>query len=516
MKTLKVTPNAGINRRFPEHKLVGDKKQYVQKLHNFINLDGKTYLVGGASRYDTSAKPGPVTWAKRIYYEDGGDQKKVLFVIIGGKMYMGDDSTETLTQVTINGSYDITFETGYQIDATLKVSGTVSTFIVDGKYFYKFNGNAAGAWERLEVKTDIDGLTVEPTYIVEYLDCLWVLCKNRNVLLASENLNPESLNHPTRSALIDLPPGNGGFPKALAVHPNGYLYVIHENYFGPLSGSSPATFGVQPGDITHGFGTRAPRSVTILKDTVGFLNSKDNEYRLMSELSDPPLSYDIKLGELINPVKAHETVCHVDSNMNALRIAYYPSGGTTLGDEEIYSLDEEKWCGQTRGRKISCYCQWNGSGDDGRLLTGRSDIGAVMVNDESFNFDDTAIPFWYETASYVADDEITDVQFAEIYIDGKPTGDHALPMTYYLDSRITTNGVAYPNMQGEGIGNLPITIADQKSFVNRELFLIDKCKGRMIRFEMKGDASNREIEFYGIYATYNEENSKQTKYLVGR
>src|SRR3990167_5054007 len=462
MKTLEVIPNSGLFRRFPEHKIAGEKKQYVQQLWNLINLDGKTYKVGGASRYDTTVRPGSCTWLKRIYYADGQYAKKYLFAVIGNKIYKGNDATATLTQVNINDSADLSLENNfYPIDAVLKVAGNVSTFMVDGKYFYKFNGNEGGAWERLADKTDVDGNTIEPVFIAEYLDRMWVLAKNRNVLIGSRNLNPEIFNHATDSILIELPPGNGGFPKALAVHPNGYLYIIHEDYFIPLSGSSPATFGVSPGDIVNGYGTRAPRSVVVFPDTIGFLNSKNNEYYKMNSLATP-LSYNIKLGSLMNPVKAADTVATIDSNLNVLRIAYWRSGETTLGDEELYSLDEEKWCGQTRGRNISCYAQWNGAGDDGRLTTGRSDTGRVMVNDASIDFDSAAIRIWWISASYAAGDEITDVQFETLFIDGKPTGNYTVPIRYYIDSRMTTNGEASMNLQGEQFGSFPMALAEQR------------------------------------------------------
>lgn len=515
MPTLEVTPNAGILRRFPEHKMTGDKKQYVQQLWNLINLDQKTYKVSGASRYDTTVRPGQCTWLKRIYYSDGPDPKRYLFAVIGNKIYKGNDSTATLSQVKISESTDFSLEQNFfPIDSVLKVAGNVSTFLVDGKYFYKFNGNEGGDWERLSDKTDVDGNTIEPVYITEYLDRMWVLVKNRNVILGSRNLNPEVFNHATDSVLIELPPGNGGFPKALAVHPNGYLYIIHEDYLVPLSGSSPATFGVAPGDIVKGYGTRAPRSVVIFPDTIGFLNSKDNEYYKMSNLVSP-LSYPIKLRELINPVKADQTHAAIDSNLNALRIAYWRSGEITLGDEEIYSLDEEKWCGQTRGRNISCYAQWNGNGDDGRLTTGRSDTGRVMVNDASIDFDSTAIRIWWISASYVADDAISDIQFEDLFIDGKPTGNYTVPIRYYIDSRMTTYGEASMNLQGEQFGSFPMSIAEQRTFVNRIPFLINRRKGRMIRFEIDAQDSERPFEMYGLYARYNKEQAKYTKFLVG-
>ena len=516
MKTLEIIPHAGLNRRFPEHKLVGDKKQYTQKLWNMINLDGKFYKHPGASRYDQTDKGSPVMWAKRIYYQDGSDSRKSLFAIIGNKFYKGNDSTGTLSQTTISTSMNLSIESNfYPIDATMKIAGTVVTYLVDGKYFYKYAGNNAGDWERLPIKTDVDGNTIEPIFVCEYLDRLWVLTKNANRLIGSANLNGELLNSATDSVLIELPPGNGGFPKALAVHPNGYLYIIHEDYFVPLSGSSPATFGVKPGNITKGHGTRAPRSVTVFDETIGFLESKNNEYYKMDSLANP-LSYDIKLGELIDPVKASDTVCTIDTTLNALRIAYFPSGGTVLGDEEIYSLDEKKWCGETRGRNISCYCQWNGAGDDGRLLTGRSDIGVMMVNDKSLNFDSVAMRLWWVSASYVAADNINDVQFEDFMLDGRPDGNYTIPIRYYIDQRLTTYGESSMNMQGEVTTLFLIDIAQQKDFLNRDLFLIDANKGRMIRFEIDVADLDRDLEFYGMYARFNSDAPRTMKAIAGR
>ena len=522
MPTLEVVPVDGINRRYPQHKLTGKSgktpKQYCQQLWNLINLAGKFTKVPGASRYDATAKSGTTSWAKRIYYEDSGNRKHFLFTVIGTSIYKGDDSTGTLNRMTISNNYNFALEPNfYPISAAFKTAGTVATYMVDGKYFYKFNGNAAGDWERLPIKTDIDGNTIEPIYVCEYLDRLWVLCKNRNVLIGSANLNPELLNDATDSILIELPPGTGGFPSGLAVHPNGYLYVIHEDYFVPLSGSSASTFGIRPGDIVKGYGTNAPRSIVVFNDSIGFLNARNLEYYKMNDLQTP-LSYEINLATLINPVKSNITVCHLDTTLNCLRIAYYPTGGTTLGDEEIYSLDEQKWCGQTRGRNISCYAQWNGDGDDGRLTTGRSDTGLIMVNDATFNFDSQPIRIWFISASYVAKDEITEVQFNEFYIDARPDGNYVLPVRYYLDARLTYRGEANPSMQGElyNDGVFQIQIAEQTIFVNRELFYIDYSKGRMIRFEIDWADPDRSLEFYGLYCTYETQEHKLNKFIGGR
>lgn len=739
MPILEILPHGGIDKRFPEHKISGKKLQKVRDLINLTSLDGEISLFKGSSRYDSTPKSGTCLWAKRIYYQDGGDNKKFQFTILGNKMYRGDDSTSTLTQVLVSESFDTQFETDiYQIDATLKISGTVTTFLVDGKYFYKFTGNAAGSWDRLPIKTDLDGNTVEPVFIAEYLDRLWVLSKNRNVLIGSKNLDPENLNDATDSILIELPPGNGGFPQALAVHPNGYLYIIHEDYFAPLSGSSPSTFGVKPGDITKGYGTRAPRSALVLDDTIGFLDSKTNEYYLMNDLKTP-LSYDIRLSRLVNPVKIDSVVATLDTNLNCIRIAYWPTGGVRIGDEEIYSLTEEKWCGETRDRNISCYSQWNGKGDDGRMITGRSDTGLLMVEDESLNtgaviakngsqlffdsgvnkhtitangnvqlsntqkrfgvfsglFDGTgdyltipdssdfdlsggiwtvdcwiypsvlaagaymifgqrtdannymlfavqstgqlqfqvvsaASPIvavttavgavatgnWYHVAiqengdtykifvngvdvtnaggtdaqrpanytdvfyvgneinnntpfngyidefrlskgvarygasysnpsgQYAADEytkllihfegyegdpihykfttasylveEVGEAQFEEFFIDARPLATFQIPFYYYVDSRITTVGSENVSMQGEFIGLGLIEIADQNVFLNRILPLIDRSKGRMIRFQIEEYAVTKRIGFFGIYAKYNVQETRFSKFIPGR
>lgn len=519
MPILKVFPHGGLNLKFPEHKIVGKESHSVLELKNLISLDGKIRIFKGASRLNTTALGSDVKWQKRIYYQDSGDRKRFTFCVIGGYMYKLDESTNTLNQVAIDGSYSTQINPDfYPIDATIQVSGIVSTFLVDGKYFYKFNGNAAGSWERLPIKTDVDGNTIEPIYITEYLDRLWVLSKEQNVLIGSKNLNPENFNDATDSILIVTPAGNGGFPTALHVH-RGYLFVLHEDYFVPLSGSSPATFGIRPGDVIHGFGTAAPRSVVNLKTRFGFLNSEDNEFYstggTLDSTDKTPLSDDIELKNLINPVKSHLTVCHLDKNLNILRISYVLSGESSLNAEEIYSLTEKKWCGQTRDRHISCYSQWHGNGDDGRIVTGRSDTGLLMWEDESINFDSTAINFKFVSASYIVDG-VSEVQFEEFFIDAKPYGNFAIPLSYYLDTRMTTSAYDNVNMQGEIINLGLIEIADQNYFLNRILPLIDRSKGRMIRFQIEQQATNRLFELVGIYANYNLQQTPSSKYIPGK
>lgn len=519
MPILKIAPTDGINRRFPEHKSVGKKTEYCRELRNMLNLSSEFYEFHGATRLDSNAKPGACRWTKRIYYEDGGDRKRFQFAVFGGYMYKLDESTGTFNQVTISGSYTTTIEPDtILVDAQMKVSATVSTYLVDGKYFYKFNGNAAGDWERLPIKQDVDGNDIEPIYIAEYLDRLWVLTKNRNVVLVSYNLNPENLSDSTDAALIEAPPGKGGFPTAL-VKSGGVIFVIHEDYFSPISGSSVATFGIAPNDVVEGFGTRAPLSVIRLKTEFGFLNSSDNEYYVTSgtigTTQDIPLSYPIKLRSLINPVKAHKTVAAYDPNLDAIRISYVLSGETLLNAEEIYSLTEKKWCGETRDRYISYYSVWDGNGDQGEMITGRSDVGAAMKEDDSLNFDGSAIHYKFVSASYVPEED-KDVTFEYFEPDLASLGNFNANFSYYLDTRLTTNGEEAVNMQGEVINLGLIEIADQMAFTNRFTPFIDKRTGRTIRFQIEGNTTNSKFKFYGIYAKYNKINAKYSKYISGR
>ena len=517
MSQLNCSPHGGINTRFPSHKLVETKKggiQHVQELLNLIDLDGRTNIFTGASRYNNTGVSGTGRWGKRIYYESGTDKKREQFAIIGNKMYKGDD-LGALTQVTISQDLGLSFESaGYPLSTTVKVAQTVSTFLVDGKYFYKFSGNLAGDWERLPIKTDIDGNNIEPIAIAEYLDVTWVLVKNKNILLGSNNLNPEVFNGATTSVLIELPPGNGGYPQNLIVHPNGYLYVIHRDYIVPVTGSSPATFAVRPGDFIHGFGTDAPRSVIKVGDDIGFINSRDHEFYLLNDRSTP-LSYPIKLGGRVNPFQVQSAVATLDSELNCIRISFWPTGGVRNSKEVIYSIAEQKWCGETDGRNISFYSQWDGENDDGEMITGRSDVGYLMKEDESINFDSNAIHFKWVSADYlISQDE--DVQFETFYIDARPTGNHTIDFNYYVDSMNADPGVDNTNMQGDitVLGN--IDISNQSIFTNRILPWIDRSKGRMIRFQIEGTVSNRILELYGVTANYNRDSKKYSKFISGR
>lgn len=522
MEMLEIAPFAGLNRRFPEHRITSQKKdgkQYLIELKNMMSLDGRFTIVPGATKYNSSLADGVCSWLKRIYWQDSGDDYRASFTIIGNKMYKGDDALRTLSQVSISSSLNTQFaQDFYPISSTLKVGGQVCTFLVDGAFFYKFIPNAAGNWERLATLEDIDGNDIEPIFTAEWLDRQWVLVKGRNVLIGSANLQPELFNDATDSVLIELPPGNGGYPRALIKY-RGTLYVFHDDYFVPVTGSSASTFGVRPGDVVEGYGTSAPRSVILLGNKIGFLNSRDNEYYLTGGAFDStdqtPLSYPIKLGELMHPVNCVDTVCHYDSDLDCLRISYYPSGGTSLGDEEIYSFTEKKWCGQTRGRNISCYSQWDGLNDDGRLTTGRSDTGCFMVWDESINYDGNPISYKWVSASYTFKDPL-EGQMEAVYIDANPKGNTTINFAYYMDARITTQANENVNQQGEVFNLGLIDIADQKVFINRFTPLIDKSKGRMVRFQCEGAQSNTVLELFGIFVFYTIQDSKFSKLISGR
>ena len=135
MPILNIFPHGGINTRFPEHRITSEKKTGVQKvraLNNLISLDGSIKIVPGATPFDSTAKAGTVSWAKRIYHQDLGDPQKNLFVDIGGKIYRGIEATQTLEQVTINNSLDISLEANfYPISTTALSAGTPCTYKVD-------------------------------------------------------------------------------------------------------------------------------------------------------------------------------------------------------------------------------------------------------------------------------------------------------------------------------------------------------------------------------------------------
>jgi hypothetical protein len=514
MPKLVIAPHAGIIKRLPEHKIVSEKKQYLFEAINYISLDGKIKTMPGNEKYDPVAKTGSCQWAKRIYYRVGNDKYRSMFAVIGGKMYKGNDSTPSLDQVKINNSLEIETEKDiYLSDATIEVSGNVQTYLVDGRFFYKFIPNQAGQWDRLPVLTDVDGNDIEPIDIIVYQDRLWSLVKNRNVLLFSKNLEPENL-----TGLIQLPAGNGGFPQKMIVH-NGFLFIVHEDYFTPVTGSSAATYGVRPGDIVYGYGTRAPRSICTIKQNFGFLNSSDNEYYLtagtIGSMTNTPVSYQIQLGKLINPVKASETAVVLDPNIDCLRISYVPTGEAVLNKEAIYSINEEKWAGETYGKNIAGYCVWDGNGDYSEVYTLRSDSGLIMREGVGKNIDGAGQYYSLVTGDY-ADDYYTDCQFKEFFVDAKPYGTvRKFPLAYYLDARLTTYGQEDVTLQGEIISLGLIEIGDQNVMLERIIPKIDRTKGRMIRFVSRGTVTDCEWEIYAFMVIYSKQNTRVSKYTVG-
>lgn len=518
MGRLKIIPTGGLNKRFPEHKLVSKKTQMVNELRNLLSLDGRIKKVHGATKLDSTSQPDSCSWAERIYYNDGGDRKKYLFAILDRKMYKFNEGSSSLDQVKIDESMTVQIEDDvYPISTQVKSSGTEITMLVDGKYFYKFEPNEGGLWERLSDKVDADGTTLEPVDVVEYLDRAWILCKDRNVLIGSKNGSPEVFDDASDSPIVVLPTGKGGFPQKLIVH-RGFLYVIHEDYFCPLSGHSYSTFGIKPGDVIYGYGTQAPRSVVGLKTHFGFLNADDNEYYTTGGTLDStdkaPLSYPVQIAKLINPFMAHKTVAALDTNENVIRISYVGTGETTLNREIMYSLNEETWCGETRGRNISCYAQWNGHDDEGQMITGRDDVGNLMwEKEQDLNFDGNPIHFKLVTGSYEVD-ETGDVIFEEFFIDAKPTG-QTIEMAYYLDARFTTRGDEQTDLQGEVFSLGHVLFAEQGVFLQRILPKIDRSRGRMIRFQFEDQVVNKKFELYGIYAEYNTLSNKTSKYIHG-
>jgi len=525
MPILTIAPHSGILKKLPEHKIAGKKEQYLFEAINYIDLNGRLATMPGNERYDATAKTGLPNWGKRIYYKIGDDDYRHMFVTIGGKMYKSQDYNRTLNQVKISDSMDISIDTdSVPFEASMEVSGNVVTYMVDGTYFYKFVPNAEGVWERLPAMTDVDGNTIYPTDICFYQDRFFILVKRRNVILFCKNLNPENWNDSTDAGLIQLPSANGGYPTKLFVH-RGFLHVMHQDYFSPISGNSALTYGVNPGDIVYGYGSQAPLSICNLKRYFAFLNSEDNEIYFsagtLDSTSKVPISEPIDLKTLMNTNKSNLTACIHDPNIDCLRVSYVPTGEAVPNKEAIFSLTEEKWAGETYDKNISRYFLWNGPGDNSELMTLRSDTGLVMFEGRGLNLDaivgGASSPQLYRfiTGDY-ADDYLTDCQFTEFFIDAKSFGTLTkLPLAYYLDARITTRGLEQVTLQGEVTSLGLIEISEQNILLERIMPLIDRSKGRMIRFQSEEIVSDTTREIYSISVAYNKQNTRVTKWTVG-
>ncbi len=528
MGKLEIKPFGGLNKILPEHRLVGKKMQKCRELLNYLSINGRIKTVGGSEKVNSSTVTGDIKWSEKIYFENDTDRFKMQFCVADGFIYRLNEETGTLNQVPI--LIDQTGQTvrsfteklnteSYPVSASIEIANTVTTYLVDGENIFKYDGNLSGEWRKLPTLTDLDGQTILPEYILEYQDRLWILPKKRNALLSSANLEPEVFDNSTDSVLIVCPTGKGGFPSALINH-RGFLYMVHEDYFTPISGNSAATYGIPPGNVINGYGTRAPRSVVGLKTTFGFLNSEDNEYYLSGGTLDStlktPLSYEMGINKLINPVMAHKTVAHLDTVDDLLRISMVKTGESQLDYEVIYSINEEKWAGETSGFKISTYNQWNGAGDDGRLVTGRSDAGNLMFMNRGLNQDGSAMRHRFVFASYEFGDGIQDYIMQEVFVDARPFGRTTMPLSYYLDARLTTRGMEDVDMQGE-ITNLGlIEIGEQSIFLSRILPLIDRSRGRMIRFESDETTADVGREIYAIYVDFAPtQEDKSSKYIHG-
>jgi hypothetical protein len=217
----------------------------------------------------------------------------------------------------------------------------------------------------------------------------------------------------------------------------------------------------------------------------------------------------------MNIGKENLTSCVLDPNLDCLRVSYVPNGEVVPNAELIYSTNEEKWAGETYGKKIARYCVWDGKGDQGELMTLRSDVGAVMFEGRTLNIDGQPQRYWFITGDY-SDNYYNDCQFTEFFVDAKTFGTLTqMPLSYYLDARITTRGIEPITLQGEVFSLGLITISDQNIMLERVVPFIDKSKGRMIRFAADETVSNTTREIYSFMAKYNKQSTRVSKWTVG-
>jgi hypothetical protein len=70
-------------------------------------------------------------------------------------------------------------------------------------------------------------------------------------------------------------------------------------------------------------------------------------------------------------------------------------------------------------------------------------------------------------------------------------------------------------MQGEIFNLGLIEIGEQTAFLSRVVPFIDRSKGRMIRFESDETVADTGREIFSIFAEYEKEEVKTTKYIHG-
>lgn len=492
---MKIKFSLGWNRVKPPHELYIGKDEFIQcsVLQNYICRDNKIKKIAGSNKYNSSVLANNIPWIKRSYHKQGdGSFVKRTLCFNNGVIYYGNDSLGTLTKILSGFS-----ATALPSDMTIQVSGnSILYFFTGNDTPYKYDGNASYTIEKSTLASNIISGIVHPD-----LARAFYVKNNSSEIDYSETLEPENI-----ADTIIAGNDKDSVNMAIGVGADGTLYIFKNNSIYQLYGRTSSTFQVR--QVTAKYGLASRRGIYPVGSGFVFLNEFDKELYFFggSESSIQSLTEkDIKLREIMNLTSdAVERVCMtVHDGLFRFSFQHRESLIDANNCELVYATSEPradglpKWS-LIKGSNVLCYSVWNEQGDSNELLTGRSDMGAMMYQNRGLDFDGNATETIVRTGEVTFSEDMV-CNLLDIFIKAKPGSYNISPVfKYFLNGRFSDGGITSLSMKGETRDVGVIHLQKQSLFNDRIVPLSNYRRGNSISFEISDNNNGTDLELYSI------------------
>lgn len=496
-QTISIMPTGRINRRdLPNEVTDGE----VLSRENFevigIGTNKRNRKVAGASRFSGTNTGTSYVWGTRYYTRVGGSDVRKTFAFNEGKLYFIDDNgneTELLSLFQ---------QTAKPCSEVMRVSSNDVLFFSEGVStgMYSHDGNASNTFMQETL------VTLNAVDMVSHLDRLFVIEENSEDVNFSKNLDPTNFTDSTDAGSFTVGAKRSSKIQKLVIM-NETLFILKQDSIWRLVGRSPSEFELR--EVVSHIGCASRGSVQHTDNGVIFLGS-DYEFYYFGGTSDSlkMLSYNIAIGgdltknllPIINRDKMENIVSEYHDKV--YRCSFTESGRVTNNLEYCFSTaNETDWF--TRDFNISCYIRWDRHPDKHQLLTGRTDLGRLMLMNQGLNVDNDAssptMPFKLQT-KFVGSDQPENLRFKRAYLHFGVLGAEPLHVFYYLDCRTARSDSAHGDWitRGEYKTVAGMNIASQRAITSRLNLKYGKSKGQNISFEIDHTGRDINVELSSI------------------
>ena len=482
-----------------------------QTIQNFILRNGTAWQMPGTNRYNQTVLNDIPRMITRYYglRSDGSFVKKML-VFAGGKMYLGDDTLGTLTQV-FEGLYNLPCSPE---TLTLQVAGNSRMYVFDGHNTpVYYEGDDVGTFHTSSIVYKFVQAIVKD-------DRVFGFERNSSTLVFSRNLYPEDYTS-TYGGEIIVGNEKDSFIRRLALLGND-LYIFKNDSVWVLRGSTKATYDVDC--LIPNMGLLAQKALCMVGSAIVLVCQQDKEiYQfngtpIMKCLSSKMFDNENGFKDMLDLIKTDDIVCILDTVNNLFRLSYKNIENDTAynNHEVIFPTNEAnpdgspKWS-ESKGAKVSCYSLWDRQGDH-TLVTGRIDIGRVEYHNRGNDWDGEAMECIIATDDIIVQDGMNQ-QFDSIFIRGTPSNG-TVTLNTYLNARHSSYSSSSVSDLGERESLGDLSLSTQYAFNNWIPLPSNQQIGESICVEIVSNTKGKHVELDDMVIDCTERDDIQTS-LVG-